>query len=141
MKTNKRTGALLLTMLLALQACSSYRGATTTTTTTTTRPVERISPEEAYRLGKLKNNPYLIDGRLYVPMSFDQVYAYEETGLASWYGQETLDQHSGQPTAYGEIFDPGLPSAAHKYLPLPFLFLSPFCKCHAHKPKLLPTAS
>ena len=121
MKTNKRTGALLLTMLLALQACSSYRGATTTTTTTTTRPVERISPEEAYRLGKLKNNPYLIDGRLYVPMSFDQVYAYEETGLASWYGQETLDQHSGQPTAYGEIFDPGLPSAAHKYLPLPMI--------------------
>ena len=122
MKIYKRTGALLLTMFLALQACSSYRGTTrTTTTTTTTRPVERISPEEAYRLGKLKNNPYLIDGRLYVPMSFDQVYAYEETGLASWYGQETLDQHSGQPTAYGEIFDPGLPSAAHKYLPLPMI--------------------
>jgi rare lipoprotein A len=117
MTKHKRIAALLLTMLLALQACSTYQS----TTTTTTRSIQRLSPEEAYRLGKLKNNPYLIDGRLYVPMSFEQVYAYEETGIASWYGQETLDQHNGQPTAYGEIFDPGLPSAAHKYLPLPMI--------------------
>ncbi|AAM73487.1 MAG TPA: septal ring lytic transglycosylase RlpA family protein [Chlorobaculum sp.] len=114
MKTQKRIGALLLMTLLSLQACSTYRS-------TTTPPAQRISPEEAYRLGKLKNKPYLIDGRLYVPMSFDQVYGYEETGLASWYGKETLDQHNGQPTAYGEIFDPDLPSAAHKYLPLPMI--------------------
>jgi rare lipoprotein A len=118
MNTNKRIAALLLTMLLALQACSTYQS---TTTTTTTHTIQRLSPEDAYRLGKIKNNPYLIAGKLYVPMSFDQVYAYEETGIASWYGQETLDQHNGQPTAYGEIFDPGLPSAAHKYLPLPML--------------------
>ena len=32
-----------------------------------------------------------------------------------------LDQHNGQPTAYGETFDPSKPSAAHKYLPLPAL--------------------
>jgi len=112
----KRIPVLLLLLLLSLQACSTYKG-----TTTTSRGQQRISPEEAHRLGKLKNNPYLIDGRLYVPMSFDQVYAYEETGLASWYGQETLDQHNGQPTAYGETFDPNLPSAAHKYLPLPMI--------------------
>jgi rare lipoprotein A len=116
MKTQKRIGAFMLMTLLTLQACSTYKG-----TTTTSRTPQQISPEEAYRLGKLKNKPYLIDGRLYVPMSFDQVYGYEETGLASWYGQETLDQHNGQPTAYGEIFDPGLPSAAHKYLPLPMI--------------------
>lgn len=116
MITHQWKGALLLMMLLALQACSSYKGATTSS-----RSIQRISPEEAYRLGKLKNNPYLIEGRLYVPMSFDQVYSYEETGLASWYGQETLDQHNGQPTAYGETFDPNLPSAAHKYLPLPMI--------------------
>jgi len=123
MTTHKKLAALLLTLPLALQACSSYRPSTTTTISrpSTSSAIPRLSPEEAYRLGKLKNNPYLIDGRLYVPMSFDQVYAYEETGLASWYGQETLDQHNGQPTAYGEIFDPGLPSAAHKYLPLPML--------------------
>ena len=80
-----------------------------------------LSPEEAYRIGKLKNMPYMVEGQLYVPMSFDQVYSYVETGTASWYGQETLDQHNGQPTACGEIFDPAVPSAAHKYLPLPMI--------------------
>jgi rare lipoprotein A len=114
MKMHKRIAALMLA-LSALQACSSYRS------TTTSRIIPRISPEEAYRLGKIKNNPYIIDGRLYVPMSFEQVYAYEETGLASWYGNETLEQNNSQPTAYGEIFDPDLPSAAHKYLPLPMI--------------------
>ncbi len=107
--------ALLALLLLALGACTSTRAPYT--------PGTRggLSPEEAYRLGKLKDKPYIIAGRVYVPMSFDQVYSYEETGIASWYGQETLDQHNGQPTAYGEIFDPGQPSAAHKYLPLPML--------------------
>ena len=58
---------------------------------------------------------------MYSPISYEEAVAYEETGIASWYGQETLDQHSGQLTAYGEIFDPSRPSAAHKYLPLPSL--------------------
>ena len=80
-----------------------------------------ISPEEAYRLGKIKNTPYAINGKVYVPMNYEEAVAFEETGTASWYGQETLDQHNGQQTAYGEIFDPSRPSAAHKYLPLPSL--------------------
>ncbi|NTU92394.1 MAG: septal ring lytic transglycosylase RlpA family protein [Chlorobiaceae bacterium] len=105
--------ALFALLLLSLGACSGSRGPVTT------GGRKGLSPEEAYRLGKIKNAPYIIAGRVYVPMSFEQVYAYEETGIASWYGQETLDQHNGQPTAYGEIFDPGQPSAAHKYLPLP----------------------
>lgn len=111
----KRIPVLILSLLVTLQACSTYKGATTL------RKPQGISPEDAWRLGKLKNNPYLIDGRLYVPMSFEQVYAYEETGIASWYGNETLEKNNSQPTAYGEIFDPGLPSAAHKYLPLPMI--------------------
>ncbi len=114
MSGNRFPAALLACLLLCLGACS-----------TTRRPAtggrQGLSPEEAYRLGKLKNEPYVIRGKVYVPMSFDQVYAYEETGIASWYGQETLDLHNGQPTAYGEIFDPALPSAAHKYLPLPMV--------------------
>lgn len=115
MTTRKCIPALLALLFLGLGACSSSQG-----------PISRmdrqaLSPEEAYRLGKLKDSPYIIAGRTYVPMSFDQVYAYEETGIASWYGQETLDQHKNQPTAYGEVFDPGRPSAAHKYLPLPML--------------------
>jgi rare lipoprotein A len=103
------TGCILLP--LSLSSCTS------------TRPPDfgGISPEEAYRLGKLKNTPYIINGKVYVPMSYEEANAFEETGMASWYGQETLDQHNGQPTAYGEKFDPSRPSAAHKYLPLPAL--------------------
>lgn len=102
-------------LLLVLSSCSTSRG-----------PFGKsdhrgLSPEEAYRLGKIKNQPYVVNGRLYVPMSFEQVYSYEETGIASWYGEETLIQHNGQPTAYGETFDPDKPSAAHKYLPLPMI--------------------
>jgi rare lipoprotein A len=115
MKNKKYIIALFALLFLGLGACSTSRGPIS--------PGGRagISPEEAFRLGKLKNAPYVIRGRVYVPMSFDQVYSYEETGIASWYGQETLDQHNGQATAYGEIFDPGQPSAAHKYLPLPMI--------------------
>jgi len=104
-------GCILLAM--ALSSCSSTRA-----------PFSKngyigISPEEAYRLGKIKNTPYIINGKAYVPMSYEEAIAYEEIGTASWYGKETLDQHNGQPTAYGEPFDPSRPSAAHKYLPLP----------------------
>src|SRR5207245_7437575 len=42
-------------------------------------------------------------------------YDYDETGLASWYG-EAFD---GQATANGEIYDLNQLSAAHKTLPLP----------------------
>ncbi|HWR00357.1 MAG TPA: septal ring lytic transglycosylase RlpA family protein [Chlorobaculum sp.] len=124
MTNHKRIQILFPILLLALGACSTLRERepyTTTKKPLTSRDIRGISPEEAYRIGKIKNDPYLIDGRLYVPMSFDQAYEYEETGIASWYGKETLDQHNGQPTAYGETFDPDLPSAAHKYLPLPMI--------------------
>ncbi|NTW82241.1 MAG: septal ring lytic transglycosylase RlpA family protein [Chlorobiaceae bacterium] len=107
-------GCILLPLILS--SCS------TTTPFTTTGPESiGLSPEEAYRLGKIKNNPYVINGKVYVPMAYEEAISYEETGIASWYGQETLDQHNGQATAYGEVFDPSKPSAAHKYLPLPAL--------------------
>jgi len=112
---NERIRRVLLTgcglLALTLSSCTSTR----------VTDFRGISPEEAYRLGKLKNTPYIINGKVYVPMSYEEANAFEETGMASWYGQETLDQHNGQPTAYGEIFDPSKPSAAHKYLPLPAL--------------------
>ena len=40
--------------------------------------------------------------------------SFTETGIASWYGRE----FGGRPTASGEIFNPDLMTAAHKYLPL-----------------------
>jgi rare lipoprotein A len=104
-----------LLLPLALSSCSSTRAPFSK------RSIIGISPEEAYRLGKIKNTPYIINGKIYVPMNYEEAIAYEEVGTASWYGKETLDQHNGQPTAYGEIFDPSQPSAAHKYLPLPSL--------------------
>jgi rare lipoprotein A len=103
----------LILLPLALSSCSSTRAPFSK------RDFRGISPEEAYRLGKIKNTPYVINGRVYVPMNYEEANAYEEIGTASWYGKETLDQHNGQPTAYGETFDPSRPSAAHKYLPLP----------------------
>ena len=64
--------------------------------------------QPSYKVG----SPYQINGKWYYP-KVD--YGYEETGLASWYG-EAFD---GQATANGEIFNLNELSAAHKTLPLP----------------------
>jgi rare lipoprotein A len=56
--------------------------------------------------------PYQIDGVWYYP-AVD--YNYDETGMASWYG-EAFDQ---QYTANGEIFDLNQLTAAHRTLPMP----------------------
>src|ERR1700756_2860405 len=56
--------------------------------------------------------PYQIGGVWYYP-AVD--YNYDETGVASWYG-EAFDQ---QYTANGEIFDLNQLTAAHRTLPMP----------------------
>jgi rare lipoprotein A len=56
--------------------------------------------------------PYQIGGVWYYP-TID--YNYEETGVASWYGEQ-FDQ---QYTANGEIFDLNQMTAAHRTLPMP----------------------
>ena len=61
-----------------------------------------------YRVG----TPYEVKGVWYYPKE-DPLY--DETGIASWYGAA----FAGRKTANGEIFDPGLVSAAHKTLPMP----------------------
>ena len=78
-----------------------------------------MSPKEAIRQGKVKNSPYVVKGKRYVPMSIEEAQTYKETGVASWYGNETLRQKGGHMTANGEAFNPNKPTAAHKYLPLP----------------------
>jgi len=112
--THRLIFSLMMAVVLGLASCSTSKGPISPGATGSL-----ISPEYAYRLGKLKNKPYFIDGKLYVPMDYRESLGYQETGHASWYGQETLDQHNNQPTAYGEVFYPDKPSAAHKYLPLP----------------------
>lgn len=81
--------------------------------------IDGLSPEEAIRQGRVKNSPYVVYGKTYVPMSIEEARNYRETGIASWYGEETRKKHGGHMTANGEKFDPDKLSAAHKYLPLP----------------------
>ncbi|MGC6485155.1 MAG: septal ring lytic transglycosylase RlpA family protein [Candidatus Puniceispirillales bacterium] len=61
-----------------------------------------------YKVG----DPYEINNIWYYP---ERNLAYDETGIASWYG----DEFGGKLTANGEIFDPSIVSAAHKTLPMP----------------------
>lgn len=81
--------------------------------------IDGLSPEEAVRQGRVKNSPYVVYGKTYVPMSMEEAGNYKETGIASWYGEETRRKAGGHMTANGEKFDPDKLSAAHKYLPLP----------------------
>jgi rare lipoprotein A len=67
---------------------------------------QRVDPN--YKLGK----PYKIAGRWYHP---EEDPGYDETGLASWYG----DDFHGRRTANGEIYDMNALTAAHPTLPMP----------------------
>jgi rare lipoprotein A len=68
---------------------------------------------DAQGIGSYKvGNPYQIAGVWYRPA---EDYAYDETGIASWYGE---DFH-GKYTANGEIFDLNAMTAAHRTLPMP----------------------
>jgi rare lipoprotein A len=71
---------------------------------------EPTSRYSGYKVGK----PYQVKGVWYYPK--DQPN-YDEIGIASWYGEQFHNHY----TADGEIFDMGMPSAAHKTLPLPSL--------------------
>ena len=63
-----------------------------------------------YKVGQ----PYQIEGVWYYPKE-DQFY--DETGIASWYGE---DFH-GKNTANGELYDMDTLTAAHRTLPLPVI--------------------
>lgn len=81
--------------------------------------MDGLPVKEAIRLGRVKAAPYTVKGQHYVPMSLASAKTYEETGLASWYGEETRRLPGGHMTANGELFSPNALTAAHKYLPLP----------------------
>jgi rare lipoprotein A len=74
------------------------------------RPITEVLVKPHYKLG----NPYQEFGIWYYPK---RDLTYDETGLASWYGEETAIL--GRPTANGEVFDPEVVTAAHKTLPMP----------------------
>lgn len=81
--------------------------------------IDDLPVKEAIRQGRVKAAPYVVKGRRYVPMTVEDAQSYEETGIASWYGEETRRQKDGHMTANGEAFNPRGLTAAHKYLPLP----------------------
>jgi rare lipoprotein A len=81
--------------------------------------IDGLPVKEAIRQGRVKNSPYTVKGKRYYPMTVAKAQRYKETGVASWYGNETLNQKGGHMTANGEAFNPNALSAAHKYLPLP----------------------
>jgi len=64
----------------------------------------------AYKIGQ----PYAVGGVWYYPA---EDFAYNETGVASWYGA----QFHGRATANGETYDMNALTAAHKTLPMPTL--------------------
>jgi rare lipoprotein A len=81
--------------------------------------IDDLPPKEAIQKGRVKNSPYVVNGKRYVPMSLKDAETYSEKGIASWYGYETRNKNGGHMTANGEVFDPEGLNAAHKYLPLP----------------------
>jgi rare lipoprotein A len=81
--------------------------------------VDGLPPKEAIKQDRVKNAPYVVHGRRYVPLSVEDAKEYREVGTASWYGYETWSQKGGRMTANGEVFDPDGLNAAHKHLPLP----------------------
>jgi rare lipoprotein A len=81
--------------------------------------MDGLPPKEAIKQGRVKNSPYVVKGKKYVPMSVEASRNYRAEGIASWYGYETWRKKGGRMTANGEVFDPNGLNAAHKHLPLP----------------------
>ena len=81
--------------------------------------IDDLPPKEAIRQGRVKDTPYVVNGKRYVPMNVTEAEGYRQKGIASWYGHETYRKEGGHMTANGEAFDPEGLNAAHKYLPLP----------------------
>ncbi len=102
-----RRGLLMILGALALAACAETQFITHTAKRIT-KAKTVVEPKVVYKVGK----PYQIKGTWYYPA---EDYAYDETGIASWYGTK----FHGRATANGEVFDMNGLSAAHRTLPMP----------------------
>ena len=99
-----------MAVMLLLQGCNGLQLASHAAKTVGERTGATSKPRGYYKIGE----PYQINGVWYYP-KVD--YDYDETGIASWYGE----QFHAKLTANGEIFDMNDVSAAHRTLPLPSL--------------------
>jgi rare lipoprotein A len=95
---------------LLLQGCSSLQLGSHVAKTVGERTGVTAKPKGIYKVGE----PYQINGIWYHPRV---EYDYDETGIASWYGE----QFHGKLTANGEIYDMNDLTAAHRTLPMPSL--------------------
>ena len=114
MRVNEKNLVRFLILGLLLQGCASAELAVDLfkkhkRQTETVKQTD-VFAKPHYKIG----NPYQEFGVWYYPK---RDLTYDETGLASWYGEETAVL--GRPTANGEVFDPNIATAAHKTLPLP----------------------
>ena len=96
--------------MLLLQGCNGLQLASHAAKTVGERTGATSSPKGYYKVGE----PYQINGIWYYP-KVD--YEYDETGIASWYGE----QFHAKLTANGELYDMNDVTAAHRTLPLPSL--------------------
>ncbi len=73
---------------------------------------QKSTPEKEPFYGVKVGKPYSVNGESYTPQY--QPF-YEEEGMASWYGPG----FHGSKTSYGEVYNSGDMTAAHRTLPLP----------------------
>lgn len=97
---------LTLGILLLLSGCASEP------VVISKQPVVVKPTHVAPKSNAAYNRPYTVRGKTYYPLP--TASGYHETGIASWYGDE-----SGSKTSMGSHFNPEGVSAAHKTLPLP----------------------
>ncbi|SDD73429.1 septal ring lytic transglycosylase RlpA family protein [Rhodospira trueperi] len=98
----------VLAAILGMAGCAE-----TTLTIDAAKSLSNATTDSSSQAGHFKvGDPYTINGQHYVPR--DDL-AYNETGVASWYGPG----FHGKSTANGERFDENALTAAHRTLPLP----------------------
>ncbi|WP_227010660.1 septal ring lytic transglycosylase RlpA family protein [Pelagibius marinus] len=100
-------GVLLLGLLSVLAGCAETEFAVHNAKRLQT-PEPAPSRPGDYKVGR----PYQIANVWYYPR---EDYAYDETGIASWYGPG----FHGKSTANGEVYDQNAMTAAHRTLPMP----------------------
>ena len=91
-----------------LAGCAGHPPSRAVDATGAPPPASEVQGLGMYKVG----NPYQIAGVWYRPA---EDFSYDETGIASWYGE---DFH-GKYTANGEVYDLNAMTAAHRTLPMP----------------------
>lgn len=100
-------GVLLFGLLGILAGCAESERRVDNARRLQTPEAAPLQPGQ-YKVGR----PYQIANVWYYPR---EDYAYDETGIASWYGPG----FHGKATANGEIYDQNAMTAAHRTLPMP----------------------